>query len=159
MPTTDDAIRVWREHTGESSYPPELVEDRGAYWYLPNPSTIIGSAGTIVAKDDSKITPLGSGCPPPDAFWAYEQGLLSDRCQLIITSIADLENTIDCLTKTPTSQRVSPRPMKRDGWRAHLSDLPAAVLGTGSLQLYVQELKEIFDNGYAQFKIVPVDDA
>jgi hypothetical protein len=155
MPTTDDAIAVWQHHTGESSYPEDLVEDRGEYWYLPNPTPVLGSAGTIVSKADSRVTALGSGCPPPDAFWAYERGLLNHRCDLIITSVSDIENTIDCLTKTPPSQRVSPRPMKRDGWHDRLSNLPTVVFEGTSLHHYIPELKEIFNNGYAELKVVP----
>lgn len=159
VPTETNAIRLRLQHTGETSYPENLVEDRGTYWYLPNPSPIIGSAGIIISKANSKITALGSGCPPPAAFWAYENGILDEPCDLVITAIMDLENTIDCLTKTPATQRITPRPMKRDGWRAQLNSLPTTIFKNTSLHNYVHELKEIFDNCYAEFKVIPSGDA
>lgn len=153
-----DAIISYRNHYSQHGigweYPEELAVDRGAYWYLPDPEPLIGCNGIIIRKEDGVVFVVGSGLRREMAFWAYERGILDGKHDLIITScLADLDATIDILTKTPPSQQGKRLPGPgREGWYKRLSSLPAVVFSDTTLCSYIYELMEAERSGIFTFE-------
>ncbi|HEX3356726.1 MAG TPA: YrhB domain-containing protein [Tepidisphaeraceae bacterium] len=60
---------------------------------------LLGSGGFIVEKENARIFKFGSAFSLEENFSAYEYGLKYDRYDLTITSIRDLERTLDFLLR------------------------------------------------------------
>jgi hypothetical protein len=158
-----DAIDLYRSHCAEVGLdcvdPHPNVIDRGTYWYFGDPTPVIGRLGVMIRKVDGALTIAGSGLgiDAEMMFWAYEQGLLTGNCDLVIKSFScDVDDVIDVLTKTPPSQRGVriPRP-GREKWRQALAATPVVIFADANLGNYVDELWEAQQEGIFSFEIRP----
>lgn len=138
-------------------YPPQLVIDRGDYWFFHNPTPWVGSSGFILSKDGVHKIRIGSHLNAEAAFWAYEKGILQGPCDLIITACpADLDIVVDILMKTSPAQRGMKIPNRgREKWYQLLSSLPAVFFSQEKLFFYVHELMEVEAKGTFSFEIKP----
>lgn len=158
------AISLYQSHCEKIGMPcrepQHNVVDRGAYWFFADPEPIIGRSGLIIRKKDSLHTVVGSGLGInwEMVFWAYERGLLTGRCDLVITGFAgNADDVIDVLTKTPLSQRGMSMPGRgREKWRMTLATLPAVIFADEDLYTYVHELWDAENNGTFFFEIRPM---
>ncbi len=159
-----DAVLLYRKHTAKLGMPCERPErhviDRGSYWYFVDQQPFMGRKGTIIRKNDGLLTDVGSGIGPREVvFWAYEHGILTGKCDLIIKDCgADLELVIDVLTKTPPSQRGLRLPGPgREQWRDRLTALPVVIFSQANLENYVGELWAAERDGIFLFEVRPVE--
>lgn len=157
--TATSLYRTHCEEVGIRCLEPQGI-DRKAYWFFADSEPALGRIGLIVRKQDGLITVLGSalGNDPEMIFWAYESGLLTSKCDLVITGIAaDVDDVIDVLTKTPPSQRGMKIPgRKREKWRTALASIPATIFIDTDLYPYAQELWDAQNHGTFSFEIRPV---
>ena len=156
------ATSLYRAHCEEIGLPSKEPHgiDRESYWFFADQTPVIGRSGLIIRKQDGLLTVVGSalGHRREMIFWAYESGLLTGKCDLVITRITgDVNDVIDVLTKTPPSQRGMRLPGNgREKWRAALASLPAVAFAGANLYNYVHELWEARSHGTFSFEIRPV---
>lgn len=158
------AITLYRKYCEEVGLryrePHRNFVDRESYWYFADPEPIIGRSGILLRKSDGLITEVGSGLGMNReiVFWAYEQGILTGKCNLIITDCGpDPDAVIDVLTKIPPAQRglKLPRP-GREKWRQALSVTPVVIFSDADLTSYVPELWQARQDSIFSFEIQPV---
>lgn len=152
-----EAIRIYCEHTDSSMYPASEIVDRGTYWYFPCIPGNVGISGYIISKTGGTPVLIGSSTPPPSCFWAYEKGILSGPCDLIVTKVHEMDNTIDCLSRNSSAidriKRRAPPSQHFSEWREILGVLPATVFKSADLYFDVHDLMKLEQRCYAEFQI------
>jgi hypothetical protein len=143
-----------------------IVELRSG-WFFPYRATgapMAGSQGAIVNKANGRVFRLGSAFPVERDLVLYDKGYQSERYDLVITSIADLERTMDALEDLGVSivepkyehgtvWRI-PRPLTRVELRARLARLPC-VLDDLALYFKVERLEQARDERTFEFEVLP----
>jgi hypothetical protein len=138
-------------------------------WFFPYRSATsgppaAGSHGVIVNKTTGKVFRLGSAFPVERDLALYDKGYQSERYDLVITSIADLERTLDVLEDLAVSivepkyehgtvWRI-PRPLTRVELRARLARLPCVLCDLG-LYFKVERLELARHEGSFEFEVLP----
>src|SRR5262245_989492 len=100
MIRVEDAVLKTRQYAQANGAiwfeePPAGVIDRGDYWFFR--VGFIGSAGVIIDKSSGHLFVMGSALSEDDMFWGHENGFSGGPTTLRITSVSDLNNTVEFL--------------------------------------------------------------
>jgi hypothetical protein len=125
--TRDDASTVAERYADENDLtrvPADAGRERPTSWFFP--VSYIGSRGIVIDKSTARVTALGSAFDLDDWLWAYDAGLLNEHTVLRVTSVRDLDRTIEFILYNVNCGPAGRDPNPRRAWiRHHLSALPA----------------------------------
>ena len=129
MTTIEEAVAKARRYAEErgaiwSEEPPAVIVVRGDYWFLR--VGFIGSSGVIIDKESGRLFIMGSALSEDDMFWGHENGFSGERTALRITSVRDLNRTVEFLFYAVKDGPGSTRdPHPRRAWlKEQLATLP-----------------------------------
>jgi hypothetical protein len=141
-------------------------------WFFPYRSTggspVLGTNGLVVNKSTGSIFYLGSAFPVERDLVLYDKGYQFAHYDLVITTIADMERTLDTLEKLELSTvepmyehgvvwRI-PRLLTRAEIRACLERLPH-VFGGVHLYFRADVLEEARGNGWFEVALLGIQGA
>jgi hypothetical protein len=162
------ARRLAQEHLPDGlAIADDCVVELRSGWFFPYRSIrgpVLGSRGVIINKTTGNVFRLGSAFSLERDLVLYEKGYQSERYDLVITSIADLERTLDALEELRVSI-VEPRYEHGTVWRiarpltrvelcVRLARLPC-VLDDLALYFRAERLEQARDEGSFGFELLP----
>jgi hypothetical protein len=142
------------------------VQELAEGWFFPFRAVaepVFGSQGVVINKATGAVFHLGSAFPAERDLELYDKGYQFARYDLVITTVSDLERTLDVLEELrlsvvePTFEHGTvwriPRPLTRKELRDRIDNLPC-VFGDTRLYAVAEKLEKARQQGIMEFELL-----